>query len=61
MKVITQKLEEKEINRLRTLIEIYDRELEKNHLHSRFFPCWKCKSLFKQRNDMIIKLKENKK
>lgn len=53
-------MEQKEINRLKTLIEIYDRELDRNGIHSRFFPCWKCKKLFEQRTEMIIKLKENK-
>ncbi|HUS49572.1 MAG TPA: hypothetical protein VMZ91_05370 [Candidatus Paceibacterota bacterium] len=47
---------EKEILLHKTLIEIYDRELEGNkHCSSR---CPKCKSLIKQRKKMIIKLKE---
>ena len=45
--------------RMKTLIEIYDREIERQgKLHVRFAPCKKCKSLFEQRKRMIIKIKQ---
>ena len=55
------KYNEKEFQlmRMKTLIEIYDREIEsQGKFHTRYIPCKKCDSLLKQRKRMIIKIKQ---
>jgi len=55
-------MDEKELFRLSILIEIYDRELNsQSWFHKNFHNCNKCRSLRKQRREMICKLKGEEK
>ena len=53
-------LTQREILRLKTLIEIYDRELTKQgRFHVLYTGCKKCRSLIEQKIKMVLQLKND--